>query len=62
MKISKDRTLDTVTPNEWRLASPEERHEFLWREQRKGFVCMTCTNCGYPTPVGQSRCDACWHD
>jgi len=57
--IPDDRTLDTVSPSEWRLADAEERATFKTRWARRGHVSFVCLTCGYPTAHGQAICEAC---
>ena len=59
MKPLSSRTLDTVTPGEWRAASKAERDKFIVAWARKGLVSFCCLGCGFPTAHGQAECEAC---
>lgn len=56
--IPVSRTLEDITPAEWRDASLVERRDFeqYWRE--KGVFCFCCLSCGFP--AGRvAFCEAC---
>ena len=53
------RTLDNVTPAQWRGASHYERSAFQQHWHIRGFASHSCLTCGYPTAYGQASCEAC---
>jgi lipopolysaccharide biosynthesis regulator YciM len=57
--IAADRTLDTVTPEEWRAASPSQRQAFIAAQASHGLASFRCTGCGFPTARGVASCEAC---
>jgi len=57
--IPPERSLDTVTANEWRISTVNERHDFIERERAKGIVSFVCIMCGFPTSRGMAGCDSC---
>lgn len=57
--IPDERTLDTVTPQEWGAATKKERAEFISIQAKRGFASFVCLTCGFPTAHGQASCEAC---
>ena len=59
MKIPEDRTLDTVTPDEWNVATLLERNLFMREQGSRGMASLVCLGCGFPAAYGRARCEAC---
>lgn len=57
--IPEGRTLSTVTPEEWRQATPDERIAFTSAWAKRGVGAFQCLTCGFPTHHGVSSCEAC---
>lgn len=57
--IPEGRDLNTVTADEWRAATTDERDAFTDGQRRRGCVSMVCLTCGFPTVYGQASCEAC---
>jgi hypothetical protein len=57
--IPAGRDLDTVTVDEWKAASKDERAAFNYHWSRQGIVSFGCLSCGYPSPRGVAFCEAC---
>ena len=57
--IPDDRTLDTVTVDDWRAAGEVERGDFMQRQASAGFASFVCLGCGFPSAYGRSFCEAC---
>lgn len=58
-RIPEGRTLDTVTAEEWRAATQDERRRFLQDWARRGVVSFVCLNCSFPSAHGVAFCEAC---
>lgn len=59
--IPAERTLDTVTAEEWRRATFAERQEFIGQQCALGYVSFVCLACGFPVTYGGAPCAACEH-
>lgn len=58
-RIPANRTLDTVTAEEWRGATIGERREFIRSRQGPVLIAVGCRRCGFPAGFGLSSCEAC---
>ena len=54
--------IDTVSPDQWRKMSGQQRIEFHRYWANRGIGSFRCLNCSFPTIHGQGRCEVCKDD